>query len=161
MSKDATVFESLGSVDELSSFLGLAAASLSAGSPLLMGVVRAQRALFEAGAHIGTSQETDFARVDERVEEMEREMDRMNSEMPPMANFVLLGGGESAARLHVCRSVCRRAERCVVASVKAGECAPGVLKFLNRLADWLFVAARMAAHCNGFGDTPAKLVPKE
>eukprot|EP00727_Mastigamoeba_balamuthi_P006268 m51a1_g2260 putative atp:cob alamin adenosyltransferase (205) ;mRNA; r:331871-332535 len=164
--KNSPVFEALGSIDELNSFLGVAAAHCdlllaSRGvAEVPAGILRAQRALFDAGAHLGTAKSMQFTEADRRVEELEREIDAMNAAMPPLNAFILPRGGQAASTLHVCRSVCRRAERQVAGLMLAGQCDAGVLRYLNRLADWCFVAARRAAHAEGYGDTPAKLQEK-
>jgi cob(I)alamin adenosyltransferase len=89
---------------------------------------------------------TERAAFDEKhVLQLEKWIDAMDDTMPPLKNFILPGGGLAAAHLHVCRCVCRRAERKVVALVDEGHVHESVAIYLNRLSDFAFVAARFAA----------------
>ena len=88
------------------------------------------------------------------VRRLEREIDQAEGELPPLKEFILPGGWESAARLHVARGVCRRAERLLVAFASAGQVAPLLLAYVNRLSDWLFVMARLSNHRAGIADVP-------
>lgn len=160
--KSAAVFDALGAADELSAHLGLARAHIAGSlppSPAAAAVserlVATQRALYQLGAHIATLRAIPFEAPDARVAELEAEVDRMNAEMPPLAAFVLPAGGVAAAQLHVCRTVCRRAERALSVPAVRETVDPGTLRFLNRLSDYLFVAARRCAHLDGSGDTLA------
>jgi cob(I)alamin adenosyltransferase len=88
----------------------------------------------------------------QRVEELERAIDAMERELPPLTNFILPGGTLAAAHLHVARTVCRRAERCVVGLHDATPATLSTVIYLNRLSDYLFVAARFANVRAGVGD---------
>jgi len=113
---------------------------------------RVQSDLFDIGAHLAAPGTSRFAGVDrERIAELERGIDEMESELAPLRNFILPGGSLAAAHLHAARAVCRRAERLVVA---LGDKASIV--YLNRLSDFLFVAARVANRRHGVDDVPWK-----
>src|SRR4051794_12563595 len=111
---------------------------------------RIQNELFDLGADLATP-ETDkplpyepLRIVEAQVERLEREIDRLNGELSPLRSFVLPGGSPAAAALHLARTVCRRAERLVVALADTPEekVSPDAIKYLNRLSDFLFVASR-------------------
>lgn len=144
---DARV-EAYGEVDEACAALGVARAAL-ADDPLAAELARLQDELFCVGAELATPHDAKAHGAVPPVEprwatRLEEGMDRMDAELPALRQFVLPGGTPAAAALHLARAVCRRAERRVVAL--AGEAAvdPAVLVYLNRLSDWLFVAARLA-----------------
>jgi cob(I)alamin adenosyltransferase len=82
--------------------------------------------------------------VAEQVDRLEREIDVMNARLTPLRSFILPGGSALAAHLHLCRTVCRRAERLVVELAGVEEVNPDAVKYLNRLSDWFFVAGRIA-----------------
>ena len=157
--------EAYGAVDELNSFVGLALTS--AREPeVVSGLRLVQNDLFAVGASLATP-EDDGSRSRpqtpdipvKRVEAMEQWIDEAAAELPALREFVLPGGTEGAAMLHVCRSVCRRAERAVVA-LGAGSPGgkesldPGIVPYLNRLSDLLFVWARLENHRAGHADVP-------
>ncbi|MDX2180575.1 MAG: cob(I)yrinic acid a,c-diamide adenosyltransferase [Bryobacteraceae bacterium] len=149
--KDTLRIESYGTVDELNAFVGLAATSAAerpATARLAEILVRVQHELFNLGSILATLPEDVHPRqpqVTERdVEQLEREIDEMNETLPALRSFVLPGGSRLNAELHVCRTVCRRAERIVVALSKH-ETVPGLaMTYLNRLSDALFVYSRWA-----------------
>lgn len=151
VSKASDIMAAIGDVDEVNSLIGVAAT-------LAEGAVRArlttiQNDLFDLGADIATPDtplEWEPLRiVPGQVDRLEAEIDAMNADIPPLTSFVLPGGSPLAAALHVARAAARRAERSAVA---AGESLnPSALRYLNRLSDWLFVAAR-AANSNGADD---------
>jgi cob(I)alamin adenosyltransferase len=154
---DASI-ESYGTVDELNACLGLAAAG--AAPDLLDRLHAVQSELFVVGSHLATPADrlpsaTWIPALDESaVARLEVEIDRAESCMEPLKNFVLPGGTETAARLHLARTVCRRAERLVVALTPPHPSAPAVVRYLNRLSDWLFVQARLANHRAAVPDIP-------
>lgn len=149
--KDTLRIESYGTVDELNAFVGLAATSAGERpATVRLGeiLVRVQHELFNLGSILATLPEDVHPRqpqVTERdVEQLEREIDEMNGALPALSSFVLPGGSRLNAELHVCRTVCRRAERIVVALSKH-ETVPGLaVTYLNRLSDALFVYSRWA-----------------
>ena len=156
VAKNDARIEAYGTVDELSSFLGVARAS---GVPPEVETLleRVQRDLFDIGAHLASPGTSRFPGVDaERIEELESAIDAMESELTPLKNFILPGGTVGAAQLHVARTVCRRAERCVVALQDQSPPTRSTVAYLNRLSDYLFVAARFANRKSGVDDVEWK-----
>ncbi len=162
--KDSPRIEAYGTVDELNSFLGVARATiadLATAEPRLavLGSVllRVQHELFNLGSILATLPEDVHpkqARVTEtEVAQLETEMDQMNEELPGLRSFVLPGGSRLNAELHVCRTVCRRAERCCVALSRVEPIPPEAVRYLNRLGDALFVWSRWASHVTGVAET--------
>ncbi len=141
--KDHVRIESYGTVDELNSFVGLARAGWSDG-PIDDELARIQADLFDLGAFLATLEPDESFRGPEaeRIESLEAAIDRMESELETLRTFILPGGSPAAAALHVARTVCRRAERLVVGLGDDADDTLRALRFLNRLADYLFVAAR-------------------
>lgn len=144
--KDSPRIETFGAVDELSSAIGLAVA-FGVDPDLAAPLSRIQNELFHLGADLCVPEDRKRAGslpgIEERhVTALEALMDELSSELTPLANFVLPGGCQSAAALHVARTVCRRAERCAVTLAKAEAVGPEVVRYLNRLSDTLFVMAR-------------------
>lgn len=135
--------EAYGTVDELNSFLG----ACSGIDPLI------QSDLFEIGAHLASPGTSRFPGVDaSRIESLERAIDDMERELTPLTTFILPGGSADAAQLHIARTVCRRAERRVTALEDDSEATRSTIAYLNRLSDYLFVAARHANLKAGVGD---------
>jgi cob(I)alamin adenosyltransferase len=147
-----------GDIDELNSVLGVARAAEPA--DFFAGLFEAiQRDLFSIGGHLATPDPGKVRKALEkavlsstRVSEFEAAMDEADRELAPLTAFVLPGGTEKAARLHVARAVCRRAERSVVALSRDEDVPPDFLVYLNRLSDLLFTMARVANHRAGVGD---------
>ncbi len=153
VAKNDPRIEAYGTIDELSSFLGVARASWNA-SPIDGQLAHVQNDLFDIGASLAAVDLSRFAGVKEsRITEIEDAIDAMESELAPLANFILPGGSLAAANLHVARTVCRRAERLVVALDAAHETT---VRYLNRLSDYLFVAARFANAKLGIADVEWK-----
>jgi len=146
--------EAYGTVDELNSFLGVARATWSA-SPIDAQLAAAQSDLFEIGAHLASPGTSRFPGVDvARIEELEHGIDAMEAELAPLKSFILPGGSLAASQLHIARVVCRRAERLVVALGDESAATKSSIAYLNRLSDYLFVAARFANHRFGVDDVP-------
>lgn len=139
-----------GTVDEANSTVGLA--RLHADGETDAALMRIQNDLFDLGAdlcrpHMAKDAEAEYPplRVSAaQVERLEAEIDAMNARLEPLRSFVLPGGSALAAHLHLARTVSRRAERCAVELAGVEEVNPAVIRYLNRLSDWFFVAARMA-----------------
>jgi cob(I)alamin adenosyltransferase len=141
-----------GAVDELNSHVGLAlAAELPA--DLRETLRRVQNELFDLGADLSVPfGVADRLRISEdHIERLEQDCDRFNAELSELKSFVLPGGSEAAARLHVARSVCRRAEREALAAAEELDISRLALVYLNRLSDLLFILARTA---NAGGEEP-------
>lgn len=140
--------EAYGGVDETGACIGLARLHTAGDAVLDPMLARIQNDLFDLGADLATPGEAPGALriVPEQVDRLEAEIDRLNAELEPLNSFVLSGGTPAAAALHLARTVCRRAERQVVRlAARPGEAVEApALKYLNRLSDLLFVAARWA-----------------
>jgi cob(I)alamin adenosyltransferase len=160
VAKDDPRIEAYGTVDELNAFVGLACVSCQdAGAKLslLASILRrVQHELFNLGSILATRPEDVHpkqARVTEaEVEQLEREIDAMNAELAPLRSFVLPGGTRLNAELHAARTICRRAERLVVALGRREAVPPEAVRYLNRLSDALFVWSRWANHVLGVAE---------
>jgi cob(I)alamin adenosyltransferase len=159
--------EAYGTVDETNSYLGLARAHLRSApeaerlEPVL---TRLQDELFVLGADLATplaARPVVPRIVDRHIEQLEADIDAFDAEIPPLKHFVLPGGTPVAAVLHVARTVCRRAERAVVAAAKREAITPLTGPYLNRLSDLLFVLARWANHAAGVNETEWKPRPTD
>jgi len=144
--KDSARIAAYGTVDELSSGVGVAVA-LGLDPKLTAELGRIQNELFNVGSDLCILEEDKAAMpvpgVEERhVVSLERFMDELQSELTPLENFILPGGTPGAAQLHVARTVCRRAEREVIQLSRQESIGPWVVRYLNRLSDALFVMAR-------------------
>jgi cob(I)alamin adenosyltransferase len=142
--------DAYGTVDETNAVIGLARLSTQGHATLDPILARIQNELFDLGADLATppaknEPERPALRVlDSQVTRLEAEIDQLNAPMAELTSFVLPGGTPAAAALHVARTVCRRAERLCVALAARESVSPAALKYLNRLSDLLFVAARYA-----------------
>jgi len=162
--KDGARIEAYGTVDELNSFLGLARATvnqLAIERPelLLLGAIllRVQHELFNLGSILATLPEDVHPKqprvTDAEIAQLEHEMDAMNEDLPLLRSFVLPGGSRLDAELHVGRTVCRRAERMVIALGRVESVPAEAVRYLNRLSDSLFVWSRWAGHMAGAPET--------
>lgn len=140
--KDHPRVEAYGHVDELNAVMGLVHAAVD--GERREWVERVQEELFVLGADLATPGDEGLRVPTEFVERLEAEIDELEAEQPPLGGFVLPAGDEAAARYHLARTVCRRAERSAVTAARAGddELNPHALVYLNRLADLLFLKAR-------------------
>jgi cob(I)alamin adenosyltransferase len=156
VAKDNLRVETYGAVDELNAVIGLA--RTVAEGELAAALARISSELFSLGADLATPLDAATAwivRVDDTLTaRLETEIDRFETELPPLTNFILPGGAPVAAQLHLARTVCRRAERRAVQLARAEPVNDAALRYLNRLSDWLFVAARLANHRAGRPDEP-------
>ena len=153
--KDDPRIEAYGTVDELSSALGLAIARC--GEPWTVGLLRGiQGDLFALAARLASPQEVPAGAPLEpsRIAELEAAIDEVDRQVPELRSFIRPGGVEAAAVLQLARTICRRAERRVVALSRADAVDPLFLRYLNRLADLLFSLARLVNHRAGVADEP-------
>ncbi|HUQ91409.1 MAG TPA: cob(I)yrinic acid a,c-diamide adenosyltransferase [Bryobacteraceae bacterium] len=157
VTKDSLRLECYGTVDELNSLVGLACVSLEellAAAPaldqLLLILRRVQHELFNLGSILATLPADAHPKqprvTQHEIEQLEREIDSMNEPLGPLRSFVLPGGSRVNAELHLCRTVCRRAERIAVALARKEEVPPESIGYLNRLSDALFVWSRWVNH---------------
>jgi len=135
-----------GSVDELNAQIGLVLAGEGLHEPVRASLLAIQNELFDVGADLSVPFGVDdrLRVTQSAIDGLERRCDDFNAELPPLRSFVLPGGTEPAARLHVARTVCRRAERDALAAAGEHDVNPLVPVYLNRLSDFLFIAARLA-----------------
>lgn len=162
--KSSPRMAAIGDVDEANSAIGLAAAALGEGREA-EALFRIQNDLFDLGADLATpaGEDEDFAPsemvlrvVAAQVAWLENEIDTATPQLEPLTSFILPGGSENAARLHLARAIVRRAERAVVALADSEKVNPQALAYINRLSDYLFVAARLG---NEQGRADVKWVP--
>jgi len=139
-----------GTVDEVNSLLGvvLAGECPAAFRDVLL---RVQNELFDLGADLSVplSEEGRLRVSESQVEMLEHDCDRFNEDLPELKSFILPGGGETAARIHVARAACRRAERDALEASRVHDVNPVALRYLNRLSDLLFILARSANAAEG------------
>ncbi|MBD0864718.1 MAG: cob(I)yrinic acid a,c-diamide adenosyltransferase [Rhodobacteraceae bacterium] len=158
VAKHAMRVTAYGTVDELNSFVGVARPHADA--VLDAGLMRIQNDLFDLGADLcrpdmemdAEAEYPPLRMVDAQVTRLETEIDDMNVTLEPLCSFILPGGAVLATHLHVCRTVARRAERVSVELAMMESVNPVAVRYLNRLSDWFFVAARVANE-NGQKDT--------
>jgi len=153
--KHALRMQAVGDVDEANASVGHAA--VIAEGYIRSDLIRFQNTLFDLGADLATPgddfepSEMVLRIVPSQVDHVESRIDALNAGLQPLTSFILPGGSELAARLHMARTVARRAERAMTALAEAEAVNPAALAFINRLSDYLFVAARIANH-SGRGD---------
>lgn len=145
--------EAYGTVDELNSWIGVISVSFESDKKTEQTLIAIQDNLFTIGSMLATQAGYDKMKLPEigetDVELLEKEIDRMNDHLTPLSNFLLPGGDATNANTHVTRCVCRRAERCVTHLNEAEEVPAIVIKYLNRLSDYLFTLARWTSRING------------
>ena len=154
IAKDDPLAQAIGDVDEANSAIGIALQAI-ADPDVRRFMASIQNELFDLGADLATPGD-DFTPTDMslrivtgQVERLEREIDRMNESLDPLRSFILPGGTHGSAEIHLARSIVRRAERSAVAANRERALNPLALTYLNRLSDYLFVAARYVAAGNG------------
>ena len=144
VSKSHLRIDSYGTVDELNSYIGLVR-DLTPGEPERSVLFDIQNRLFNLGSSLASDPEKSMVTPDVQLadlEQLEQEIDRMNETLPDLKNFILPGGHPTVSHIHVARTICRRAERLVVA-LQESEPVDGILiQYLNRLSDYLFVLGR-------------------
>jgi cob(I)alamin adenosyltransferase len=164
VAKDELRIACYGDVDELNSVLGIVRSTLAA--PPYEGrddaaridavLAFVQQELFDLGSELATPPESEYEGMirvgEDAVARLEAWMDELSADLPELKSFVLPGGGQAGAFLHLARTVCRRAERAVTTLVRRGETSPGTARYLNRLSDLLFVQSRWIAISSGHGE---------
>ena len=158
VSKAAARVESYGTLDELNAFIGLAKAEIS-DEKVLSQLQKIQFDLFTVGSEAATPTDKlilangknrlDLMISEKEISELELWMDDLDAELEPLQFFILPSGGKAAASIHVCRTVCRRAERAMVYLNETEEVRPELIKYLNRLSDYLFILARYISKISG------------
>ena len=158
VSKAAARVESYGTLDELNAFIGLAKAEIS-DEKVLSQLQKIQFDLFTVGSEAATPTDKlilangknrlDLMISEKEILELEHWMDDLDAELEPLQFFILPSGGKAAASIHVCRTVCRRAERAMVHLNETEEVRPELIKYLNRLSDYLFILARYISKISG------------
>jgi cob(I)alamin adenosyltransferase len=154
VAKDSLRIECYGTIDELNAFVGMAGVSCGDLLPELATILRrVQHELFNLGSILATRPQDVHpkqARITSaEIEKLEEETDRMNASLAPLRSFVLPGGSRLNTELHVCRTICRRAERIAVSLAREEEIPPEVIQYLNRLSDAFFVWSRWGNHVLG------------
>jgi len=149
VSKDHIRIEAYGTVDELNACIGLIRDYLDSEDLLL--ITEIQNRLFNIGSILATEKQTNFSvppiKV-EHIEVLEKWMDKTDKALPKLSNFVLPGGHPSVAHTHLARTVCRRSERRVISLSESAEIPDNLIKYLNRLSDFLFILARKLTFSN-------------
>jgi cob(I)alamin adenosyltransferase len=155
--KDSLRIECYGTIDELNAFVGMAEVSATGSVPELAAILRrVQHELFNLESILATKPEDvhpNQARITVgEIQQLEREIDRMNAELAPLRSFVLAGGSRLNTELHACRTICRRAERIAVSLAREEEIPGEAIQYLNRLSDAFFVWSRWANHVLGVAE---------
>ena len=144
--KDSARVAAMGDVDELNSVLGMVICKCRPGE-VKETLITIQHDLFNLGGQLTMP---DYALITEqRVQWLEQTLDEMNADLPPLKEFILPGGGEAATVCHLARTVCRRAERTLVALSREYEFSKNINAYINRLSDLLFVASRVLSRIDG------------
>ena len=159
VSKTDPRIDCYGTIDELNAAIGLAAVVANGPAAKLASMLAdVQSELFVIGSHVATppgANASALPPVEEAViARLEQQIDEAEAELPALRNFILPGGSELSARLHLARTICRRAERLLVAMASTAPIEGIEIRYLNRLSDWLFVEARWANHVQGVADVP-------
>lgn len=142
--------EAYGTVDELNSAIGIAIAEISNSKYQIVNIKtelsKVQNDLLDIGSALATPEGVPVEHLEVRLKEFEKLIDMMTAKLPELTNFILPGGGVAGSYLHLARTICRRAERRVVALMQKVEVDPAIVMYLNRLSDLLFTTARFVNH---------------
>lgn len=145
--------EAYGTIDELNSFVGFLACEITdEGDSKILSFI--QHKLFTVGSYLATETEAISPKAasiinDDDIKRIESEMDRIDSQLPAIRKFILPGGSESSSRAHLCRSICRRAERCIYRVKAEYPVDENIMIFVNRLSDYFFLFARQEGNKKG------------
>jgi cob(I)alamin adenosyltransferase len=156
--KDHIRLEAYGTVDELNSHVGMLRDLAGGHQAILLAGI--QSTLFSLGSRLASTDEAEADRFQvpgigqAEVDALEQAMDAMDAELPPLRNFLLPGGHPAVSQAHICRTVCRRAERQAVALAGTAEVPDAIIRYLNRLSDLFFVLARWLSLRLGVPEVP-------
>lgn len=156
--KDSARLEAYGTVDELISWIGLVATTPCLSASLRDNLTVIQRRLFHIGAILSTEPSSNWQPEpfsDEAVGSLEKLIDEIDGQLPPLRRFIIPGGSADSARCHIARTVARRAERRIITMSRTEPVPPAVIKYVNRLSDFLFALAR---EINRLTETPETLL---
>lgn len=154
--KDDIRIEAYGTVDELNSFIGLLNASFQEATQNYF-LSEVQKRLFTIGANLASDPEKKMITPDiknDDIQTLENAMDTMDQLLEPLKNFILPGGDTVIAQAHICRTICRRAERRVITLNNISQVDPSIIIYLNRLSDYFFVLSRYLSHRNNITEIP-------
>lgn len=158
--KDSLRLEAYGTIDELSSCIGLMCSYSDLPEEIRGQLNQVQHTLFEIGGYLATpvneEADTSLSGIGKQTSELEEWIDILDEQTPKIRSFVLPGGSELSSRAHIARTVCRRAERRIVSLAREEFVDPEVATYINRLSDYLFIAARYANFIKGVADIPWK-----
>lgn len=140
--KDHIRVEAYGTLDELNAYLGMLLVAAGEKCPATW-IERIESNLLAIGSYLATDGEASCPIAEDEIEALERMIDMLEAELPPMHKFILPGGNEAAARANVCRTVCRRAERIIISLSREIGISPVILVYINRLSDYLFLLQRL------------------
>lgn len=143
ISKDSLRVEAIGTLDEFNSALGMVLAFGIETQDIKAAFIQIQQDLFNLGGELCPPHRVVITH--DKVTQLETWLDAWNDTLPPLTEFILPGGNPTSAACHLARTICRRAERCIVTLHQAESLNPEILRYINRLSDTLFVAARMLA----------------
>ena len=148
VSKDSLRVAAYGDIDELNSIVGLVSTE-NPDDKLAVVLSSIQHTLFDLGGELASDGMIVGLVTDQHTTSLEKHIDQMNSELPPLEEFILPGGTKSASLLHLSRTVCRRAERSIITLNQSETVAAEIIQYVNRLSDILFVMARYENHRSG------------
>ena len=154
--KDDIRIEAYGTVDELNSFIGLLNASFQEATQNYF-LSEVQKRLFTIGANLASDPEKKMITPDiknDDIQTLENAMDTMDQLLEPLKNFILPGGDTVIAQAHICRTICRRAERRVITLNNVSRVDPSIIIYLDRLSDYFFVLSRYLSHRNNITEIP-------
>lgn len=158
--KDSARIESYGNIDELSSALGLLASDRNCPEEIKGQVECIQHLMFEIGGYLATpvtgGEEPKLGAIVEETSKLEGWIDSLDERTPKLRSFILPGGSETSCRCHLARTVCRRAERRIITLAAEEYVDPGVISYINRLSDYLFIVARYLNFLQGVEDVAWK-----
>jgi len=156
LKKDDIRIEAYGTIDELNAFIGLCASSLE-NKDLKLFLQKIQSRLFTIGSNLASDPEKEMITPDilpADIQDLELKIDEWDQVLPGLRYFILPGGGERASYAHVCRTVCRRAERRIITLAEYSDVEPLIITYVNRLSDFFFVLSRILGRENGEEEIP-------